>query len=498
MEDAGGRRTSTGGITAGRLAAMNMLATNPPQEANRRAVVRLVYVMFWMLIVEGSIRKWAVPQFSAYVYFMRDPVCLLAYFYALRGGYFSPVHPLLGFGLGIAAVASAFSIAYLVVGDSQYTPILAAYGFRNYFFYLPLAFVIARTFRYDDIRRIAMFSMLAICIATPIAILQSTSPPNSVLNAGSSADPDFQFHNLAISGERVRPAGTFTSVMGMTQLSVCTVALVMWAWSSSRRPRPVNIWIVRVALIALAASIAISGSRTAFVHASLVIGVGVVIAPFLRGAANKIKTLVLPLVAVFLFAILFPLVFPDALDAFVARWNNAAATESRFALGWFGRAFHGFYDFSRLFDDMPLFGHGIGTAGNGAVNMGVKFNGVSVLKLAEEDWSRHVIELGPVLGLVFILFRASFGIWLGLRALRSAIAAADPLPALLFAFCSVALVHGQITGHGLVNGFGWMFAGVCMASCVALQNPVVESQRAMPPSVPERSGALSPFPNLMS
>jgi hypothetical protein len=479
------------------VAAVNTPAADPQQEANRRAVVRLVYVMFWMLIFEGSIRKWVAPQFGTYLYFMRDPVCVLTYFYALRGGFFSPLHPLLAVGIGIALVASAFSIAYLVMGESQYTPILAAYGFRNYFFYLPLAFVIARTFGYQEIRRFAMFSMLAICIAAPIAVLQFNSPPLSVINAGSSADPDFQFQNLAISGDRVRPAGTFTSVMGLTQLSVSTVALVMWAWSSSRRPRPVNIWLVRAALVALAAAIAVSGSRTAFVHSSLVIATGMVIAPLLRGAANKTRTLVLPMVAVILFVMLFPIVFPEALHAFLARWNDAAATESGLALGWFGRALYGFYDFFRLFDQMPLFGHGIGTAGNGAVNMGVKFNGVSVLKLAEEDWSRHVIELGPALALVFIAFRASFGVWLGLRALRSAIAAADPLPAVLFAFCGVALMHGQLTGHGLVNGFGWLYIGVCMASCTALRKPVEHQLREASRRAADQHIELSPFPNLM-
>ncbi len=475
-----------------------MLAEDPRQEANRRTVVRLVYLMFWMLIFEGSIRKWVAPQYSTYLYFMRDPVCLLTYFYALRGGLLSPVHPLLVAGIGIAVAASALSMVFLAMGESQYTLILAVYGLRNYFFYLPLPFVIARAFGYEEIRRLAMFSMLAICIAAPIAVLQFNAPPDSVLNAGSSKDIDFQFQNLVSSGERVRPAGTFTSVMGMTQLSVSTIALAMWAWGSSRRPRPVNIWLVCVALVALAAAIAVSGSRTTFVHSCLVIAAGVGIAPFLRGAGNKTRALILPLIAVILFVILFPLVFPEAFQAFLARWNTAAASESGLALGWFGRALHGFYDFFRLFDQMPLFGHGIGTAGNGAVIMGVEFNGVSVLKLAEEDWSRHVVELGPALALVFIMYRASFGIWLGLRAFRAAMVSADPLPVLLFAFCSVALVHGQITGHGLVNGFGWLYVGVCMAasqSAATIRSPAEAPTGAQ--ASPAALRPAMPFPNLM-
>lgn len=468
-------------------------------ETDRKRIVRMVLLMFWILIFEGALRKWVAPRYSAYLYFVRDPFVLYTYYLAIRARVFASPHPLLIAACVIAGLGTAASAMNLASGNSQYTMILATYGFRNYFLYIPLAFVIARVFRYEDLCRLARSSMLALLIATPIAVLQFEAPSTSFLNVGSATDRAFQFENLASGSGKVRPAGTFTSVMGMTQLAVSTVALLLWAWSTSRRPRPVNPWLVRSALVAAAVAIAVSGSRTSFVHACLVILAGMSIAPLLPGMGTKFKSFLFPVLAVTAFALLFPVLLPEAFHTFADRWVDAAATENRqFELGWVGRAFYAFYDFFRLFDQVPVFGYGVGTAGNGAVNMGVKFNGVSVLKLAEEDWSRHVIELGPVLALLFILFRVSFGAWLGLRALRASLASGETLPLLLFVFCGVALIQGQITGHGLVNGFGWLYVGVCMAACNTLMAPASPrpgSLRTEEEAKP-RTG-FRPFPNLM-
>lgn len=467
-------------------------------EAARKRVVRLVLIMFWILVFEGSVRKWVAPQYSSYLYFLRDPFVLYVYFVSLRARLFGQPHPLLVAGLVIAALAVTLGFVHLGAGGGQYAPVLAIYGFRNYFLYLPLAFVIGRCFRYEDLCKVARSSTLAIMVAAPIAILQFQSSPESIINVGIGAAPELQFANLASGSGKVRPAGTFTSVMGMTQLTVSSIALLMWAWGTSRRPPPVNPWMVRLAFVATATAIAVSGSRTTFIHAGLVIAVGVAVAPFLAGMSTKMRAFLLPVMAVVAFVVLFPIVFPEAFHTFAERWTDAAATESqRFAYGWIGRAFYSFYDFGRLIGQIPILGYGIGTAGNGAVMMGVEFNGVSVLKLAEEDWSRHVIELGPVLALIFILYRSCFGIWLALEALRATFTSGDPLPVLLFAYVGVALVQGQLTGHGLVNGFGWIYIGLCMAACNVLGSRQFEPGGRAPESATSTEAIMIPYPNIM-
>ena len=431
----------------------------------RRQIVALIFLMFWLLIFEGSIRKWVAPQWSSYLYFLRDPLALFIYYAAARAGVFSPTHPLLLVGSFLAGITLLASAIHLLVGSTQYGPILALYGLRNYFLYLPLPFVISRVFTYPDLSRLARHTIIALAIATPIAVLQFKAPPGSVLNVGSADETEYQFSNLASGDGRVRPAGTFTSVMGMTQLTVSTLAFLLWCATTGRKEKPSPKWLVIVGFVAIVAALAVSGSRTSFIQAALVVSAATGMGLLGASKTGRIGVIVTPILLVACFVALFPTLFPEAYNTFMQRWVDASTTESQhFQYGWIGRILYSFYDFSRLLGQTPLFGYGVGMAGNGAVNMGVMINGVSVLKLAEEDWSRHVLELGPAIGVLFIAYRVWFALWLGLRAIRGTFASGEMLPILLYAYAAVALMEGQLTGHGLVNGFGWIYVGVCMAA----------------------------------
>jgi len=466
---------------------------NPKQ---RRRIVALVFVMFWMLIFEGSIRKWVAPHWSSYLYFMRDPLALLIYIAAIRARVFTPIHPLLLAGSVLAAIAMFASGIDLVLGGTQYSPVLALYGFRNYFFYLPMPFVIARVFTYPDLCRLARHSIVALAIASPLALLQFEAPSGSVLNVGIAGDAEYQFSNLASGDGRVRPAGTFTSVMGMTQLTVSTLALLLWCATTSEKKKPCPRWLLLVGYAAIAVALGVGGSRTSFIQAALVVAAALGLGLLRAAKTGRVAVMAIPLVLVALFLTLFPTLFPEGYRTFMERWSDAAAMEAgNFQYGWVGRALYGFHDFWRLLGQMPILGYGVGMAGNGAVNLGVMINGESVLKLAEEDWSRHVIELGPLLALLFIAYRVSFALWLGLRAIRASSQSGEMLAILLWAYVAVALTEGQLTGHGLVNGFGWIYVGMCMAAA----SPKIWARPAAGAVVPEKLESYQPrFPNLMT
>ncbi len=59
-----------------------------PDEKTIRNIRWLIWLYFWLLIFEGALRKWVVPQLSNPLLIVRDPVLLLAYFLALRAGIF--------------------------------------------------------------------------------------------------------------------------------------------------------------------------------------------------------------------------------------------------------------------------------------------------------------------------------------------------------------------------------------------------------------------------
>lgn len=466
-----------------------------PEHA-RRKIVRLVMLSFWLLIFEGSLRKWVAPQFSQFLYFLRDPFALLIYVLALRAGVFRQQPALLHLGLAFGGLVALMAVALVVMGGGQYTPVLALYGLRNYFFYIPMAFVIGRCFELTDLRMLARHCLLAMLVAAPLAVLQFNAAPTHPLNVGIATDSSLKFDNLAAAGGKVRPAGTFTSAVGMSQLIPACIVFLMWAWTAARKPPPVRLWLAVPGALAVATALAVSGSRTSFVYACLVILAGFLATPLRQGAGSKIKSAAIPVLVALAFGMLFPVVLPEAFSTFMSRWNDAAAHEAtQSQLGWAFRMVHGFYDFTRLMGDMPLSGYGVGMAGNGASVAGVTLNGTNILRIAEEDWSRHVVELGPVLALVFIAYRVVFTLWLGAGAWRAMLRSGDPLPLMLFVYAAVPLIHGQITGHGLVNGFGWLFVGVCMAATRVVPLADAAAVRGAAPAVTLPLAA--PFPNLM-
>jgi hypothetical protein len=82
----------------------------------------------------------------------------------------------------------------------------------------------------------------------------------------------------------------------------------------------------------------------------------------------------------------------------------------------------------------------------------------------EDDWSRNIVELGPILGLLYICLRIAIVAWLVKGAITATRRTNNPMPMLMIGFIGIILLYGQITGQGSVNGYGWIFAGFCMAA----------------------------------
>jgi hypothetical protein len=201
------------------------------------------------------------------------------------------------------------------------------------------------------------------------------------------------------------------------------------------------------------------------------LGTGIVVAGALlggvmqRGSGGRARSLLVIAALVAVALVLYPIVVPDGYDAFVSRWESAAAVEGEaYTGGVFGRYLLGFVDFFRLIGGTPLIGYGLGLGGNASTTLGASIGGVAPLMLAETDWARHIIDLGPVLGVLFIVYRIALVGWMGWLVFRALRRDGDVLPLLLYAFLANLLLLGQITGQGTLNGYGWMFAGFCIAA----------------------------------
>jgi len=156
-----------------------------------------------------------------------------------------------------------------------------------------------------------------------------------------------------------------------------------------------------------------------------------------------------------------PMLFYDALEAMLFRFRDVAASDPyAFSFGIISRALNDFTRFINILADTPILGFGLGIGGNATTRLGMTGTSFSV----EDDWSRNIVDLGPFFGLLFIAFRIALVVWLAKEAVVATRRSNNPLPLLLFGFIGIILLYGQITGQGTINGYGWLFAGFCMAA----------------------------------
>ena len=436
-------------------------------EIARKRVVLLVLVVYVLAIFEGSIRKWLLPQFSQYIFFVRDPFLILAYALATQHGLW-PKHSLL-LKLVVAMCGLGFVLVILqaaIGGASDTRFVLSVHGYRSYFLYVPLALLVGAQFQRQDLAR---FYRLTLWLAIPIAVLvffQFFSPPGAAINVGSSSDENLQFRGLSTTAERTRPMGTFASGAAQQQFvaTAWAIALAMIISAGARRMVPMGLLIPASAAVLVC--IGLSGSRGTVLQCGLAVGFALMVGVMGRGGALKGRAVALTLGLLAAAVVLYPLLLPEGYAAFSERWEAADQAESKtFTLGVFGRALFGLVDFIRLFDQVPLLGYGLGYGSNASITLKAEVDGVMPGYLAESDFARHMVDLGPVLGMLYIAFRVALTAWLAALVIRVTRQVSDPMPLVLLSFVAVVISHGQVTGQGTINVYAWLFAGVLIAAC---------------------------------
>ena len=435
---------------------------SPARERARKRLVWAVLIIYLLAIFEGAIRKYIAPQFGQYIFFIRDPFLIYVYILATRFALWPPNRGF--FALSVFMCVLGVLLFFMqtgVFGVDNIRLLLGVYGWRAYFFYVPLAFLIGAQFRRADL---LLFARVTLLLAIPIGMLvlaQFASPPNAPINVGVAEEQALQFKSVGITVERIRTTGTFTSPAGQQQFIASAFALLLALLLLPRKQSGV----VFFALTAcgVLTCLALSGSRGAMLHCAIVGVAAVSVALVSKNSALKAKAVFLPAAVVVASVILYPIVFPEGFATFMLRWNAAAGSEGGDG-GILIRAVLGMVDFVRLISEVPVLGYGIGYGGNASLILNAEVDGVKPGWLVEADLSRQMVDLGPIFGMGYIVFRMAFVVWLGITVVKASRRSADPLPLLLYAYAGVTLFAGQITGNGSINAYAWLFAGLCMAA----------------------------------
>jgi hypothetical protein len=412
-----------------------------------------------LILLEGVLRKWVFPEFSDALFVVRDPLVLLIYALAWNAG-------LLRWQASLALVwlLAVLSLLFALAAD---TPLaVAVFGLRTNYLHLPLVFVLADAFDRSDVRRFGRAFLLTAPAVAALMIVQFNSPADAFINTGVGGREAGQ---LTGALGRIRPPGPFSFISGLVAYFAFVAAFVLDGWLQRARQGRI---VLLLATIAVAVALPVSISRSLMFALIVVAGFGLAAAVRdprrLPGytAPFAIATVVTVLIAGTVY-----------LEAFQARWNEAIiAGGGDFETNVTDRMVAEFTQPFASAAEAPWTGHGIGL---GTVAGARLATGKHEFLLAETEWTRIVLELGPLLGFAFIGWRVWLALLMVVRSWRAFLADGDGLAWLLAGAAFFPVFSGQ-WGPSTHLGFAVFGAGLCLAASKPVEDAAPVDGRAAP------------------
>ncbi|HEV2095867.1 MAG TPA: hypothetical protein VGQ82_05135 [Chthoniobacterales bacterium] len=432
---------------------------------------RLIWLYMVLLLAEGALRKWIVPQFSNPLLIVRDPVVILIYILALR----ARVFPCGRFAISLGVIAVLSFLAGVLVLE-PYIPwgvsaLVTGYGFRANFFHLPLIFVIGAVLDNEDVEKVGWWMLLFMIPMGLLMVYQFKASPDAFINRTAGLG---EAEQITAGSGKIRPPGSFSFASGPIYYVSGAAAFLLYG---ALTRFPYKNWLLFGAGTAIVVAVAVSGSRGLVVSVIVVIlTIGVIFLLRPQSVNQFGRTLVLVVIAGLIISHL-P-IFKEGAAVLSERFATAAeGTESTVAGGLIERTLSGFTEGFKLVGRVPFFGYGLGVG----TNVGAQFlTGRAGFLLAEGEWARVLLESGSLFGTAFLIWRILLAAHLGYLSLR-ALNAGQMLPILLFSAGFFVIANGPF-GQPTSLGFAVVFGGLCLAATRSKGNAKEISARPAKPS----------------
>jgi len=439
---------------------------------------RLLWLYLLLLIFEGVFRKWIVPQFSAPLLLVRDPVVVAIYVLALRARLFPQNAFVVSLEI-IALLCWATGIIVLLPLYSLRTAILVTgFGIRSDFLHLPLIFIIPAVLSFEDVKRIGRWTIIGMIPTAVLMVVQFAATPESFINRAAGLGEGLQ---IQAGGGKVRPPGVFSFVSGTIYYASAVAAFLLHATLARL---PYRTWLLGASGAALIIGLGVSGSRSAVLAVGVVVAsVGVILLVRPSLVSKSLRHLFLAVVVLWLIS--FLPIFQEGLGILSDRFvESAESAETTIFGNLTSRVLGGYIDSLRLVASVPLGGFGLGVGTNGGA---VFLTGEADFLLSENEWSRILLESGPILGLAFLVWRCALAYKIGRFAIGQ-VRVGNTLPLFLFSAVVFILLQGPF-GQPTSLGFAVVLTGLCLAAKPAEELPASDPAEIMaspPPLRPRR------------
>lgn len=435
----------------------NLLTQQTTNKNWRNNVRKAIWLYFWLLIFEGALRKWVLPELASPLLIIRDPIAI----YILTQAWLSKRFPLNSYTTVIFLVGIVGIVTAILLGHGNLA--VALFGGRILLLYFPLMFAIGDYFSREDVLRMGK---IILWLTLPMAVLiavQFYSPQSAWVNRGLGGDTA----GAGFSGAMgyFRPPATFSFITGTGQFFSLSACYIFYFWLN---PKLVNRLLLISATVGLLASIPLSISRGLFyqvIICALFTGMAVSRKPkllgrFLIGAA---------LVSSGTFLLSQTALLGTSIEAFTQRFETATEIEGGIEGTLIDRFMGGMFSAISDSDDLPFWGRGVGMG----TNMGAQLlvGDRTNFLISEGEWGRIIGEMGILLGLLFIATRLVFISNLALSSYKT-LRSGDTLPWQLLSFGLIIILQGQ-WGQPTTLGFSTLIGGLILASFSQKQRQIV-------------------------
>jgi hypothetical protein len=362
----------------------------------------LFWVYFLLLIFEGALRKWILPQFSAPLLLVRDPVSLLIIWEAYR----TQKWPKRWSSVAGVLASAILVLAVLQVVVAENPWFVAIYGLRSFLLPFPVAFIMGENLDAEDLRKFGRWILFLLLPEVILEAAQYLAPATSFLNKGAYKGME----QIGSAGGHLRASGTFSFAHGSSAFVSLAAVFVLYAMVDRKFvPR----WLLWASSLALIVAIPVIASRGLVVNLLLLLAFVVLAALFSVSQFAQTIKIILALLFVSLAATQLP-VFSSAMGTFTERLSTASESEGG-TEGTLNRRIASPLQTMLTFDyeSAPWYGNGLGMGSNVASTLLI---GTQVFLAGEGEVSRLLFEFGPFAGFAFLFFRLGLGLFLTARA----------------------------------------------------------------------------------
>jgi hypothetical protein len=409
---------------------------------------RSVKAVFVLLVLEGAIRKWILPQASDLIYFLKDIVLAGAY---LQYYGFSRKNKSIHIKADLIKILISMVAGWALFqafNPSLGSPIVGLFGLRGYLFYIPLMWMLSAMFQSED--ELYKFLRLHLLLVFPVSLLgiaQFFSPASSPLNVYAPGE----VKAVATFGvtSAVRVTGTFSYLSGYSVYLLISFALLITLLSIHQS----RVWwlasILEMFLVTVNSFMTGARGLVLFEVLFLLGYLGTQALTRPSSAMRLIKKILLPGLVV---AIAASIWFSSAINTFwlrtTANQDLGGRIESSFAEG---------FEFTKY---KQLDGYGTGSTHQAAPALRRALDlpdGEAISTYYEGEIGRISLELGPVGALLWYGLRISLTIslWLVLWKLKKPFLRQLALSAFLVQLIQIS---GPLVFHHTFSVYYWFLS----------------------------------------